>query len=172
MKTTCMTMFGSLAIAAMLLGCGGENQTDEEQPTVGQISQALDVDLPLTPFDDMVKPYSTRWRSIIKSGSEYEYYIGHAPASWIDFNQVWVVFATTGTTPTDGYEMNIDRMRFFTSFGYNLYPYFREVSPGADCPVNPTPSQANALATFPIPPQRPRRTRFQNTYEVRDCTAP
>lgn len=172
MKPTYVTMFASAAIATILFGCGAQSQTDEEEPTVAQTSAALDVDLPLTHFDDTVMPYSTRSRSIIQSASEYQYYIGHAPPSWIDFNQVWVVFATTGTTPTDGFEMHIDRMRFFTNFGYNLYPYFREVSPGAGCPVSPTASQANALATFPIPPQRPRRTRFQNTYEVHNCATP
>jgi hypothetical protein len=119
-----------------------------------------------------VKPYASRWRDVIRSASEYEYYIGHAPPAEIDFTQEWVAFATTGTTPTDGYEMHIDRARFFTSFGYNLNIFFREVAPGAGCDVNTVPSQADALATFPIPAYKPRRTRFENAYLTSDCTTP
>jgi hypothetical protein len=162
-----------LAPAAILLasGCASDLGDDEEgmQDEVGQTALALDTDLPLTPFADSVKPYSGRWRDVIRSASEYEYYVGHAPPAWIDFGQEWVAFATTGTTPTDGYEMYIDRARFFTWYGYNLNIYFREVAPGAGCSVNPVPSQADALATFPIPPYRPRRTRFENEYVTADC---
>jgi hypothetical protein len=169
MKTVAMTMLWGLAIVAMIIGCRFQDATAEEL-TMSAASVLLDEDLPLSPFDDTVKAYSTRSRSIIKSAYDYQFYIGHQPPPWIDFTEVWVVFATTGTTPTDGYEMHIDRMRFFTESGYNLYPYFREVAPGPGCHVNNRPSQANALATFPIPPARPRRTRFQNTYDLRTCT--
>lgn len=165
-----------LAPAAVLLmsGCAYETLDEDEltDDQIGETALALDTDLPLTPFTDTVKPYSTRWRDVIRSASEYEYYIGHAPPADIDFSQEWVAFATTGSTPTGGYEMHIDRARFFTWYGYNLNIYFREVTPGAGCVVDPAPSQADALATFPIPPYRPRRTRFQNQYVTVDCTPP
>jgi hypothetical protein len=172
-----MTIFQRLMVpaAALLMSGCAFDESDEGELTddeIGETALALDTDLPLTPFTDAVKPYTTRFRDVIRSASEYEYYIGHAPPADIDFSQEWVAFATTGTTPTDGYEMHIDRARFFTWYGYNLNIYFREVAPGAGCAVNPVASQADALATFPIPAYRPRRTRFQNEYVTVDCTTP
>jgi hypothetical protein len=159
----------SIVLAVFTLmanGCGSEMQEEGPPDGVEAVQSALDIDLPLTPLSDpALSPPAIDVRYLIKSNQDYVIYLGHNAPSNVDFSKEWVVFYSAGPQPS-GSSANIDRARFFSASGYDLYIYFRLVKAGPSCSGTTIPY---ALAKFPSPPLRPRRTRYQNSTVAGPC---
>jgi hypothetical protein len=153
-----------VALGLAASGCGPEGQDASPPDAVGVSQSALDVDLHLTPLSDpALVPPAIDVRYLIKSNQDYVIYLGHDAPSDVNFNKEWVVFYSAGPQPT-GSSAHIDRVRFFSSSGYDLYIYFRLVQTSCSGSIVPY-----ALAKFPSPNLRPRRTRYQNSTEAVAC---
>jgi hypothetical protein len=159
-------------LAIIVIACGwaavacGPDVPEEAALAQVQAASGIDQDLPLTALSDpALTPPAIDVRYLIKSNQDYVTYLGHNAPSGVNFAKEWVVFYSAGPQPT-GSSAHIDRVRFFYSSGWNLYIYFRLVQAGPSCPGTTIPY---ALAKFPIPQFKPRRTRYQNSTVAGSC---
>ncbi len=155
-----------VAFGLAAMACGPEVQDEAPLAGVEAIQSGFDQDLPLTALSDpALSPPATDVRYLIKSNQDYVTYLGHDAPSNVNFAKEWVVFYSAGPQPT-GSSAHIDRVRLFYSSGWNLYIYFRLVQTSPSCSGSTIPY---ALAKFPIPQFKPRRTRYQNSTVAGSC---